>query len=152
MSESTMQVEAQPGRTNGIQPVDVTADEVFAADDHRVIDVKVDEWKPGGVIYIHTPSAADKDHLEQVLLEGKDERDQPRRVGKDEVRAYFVAMCARNSKGDRIFNKPGDIAKLKHKSIAPMDRLYQAILDASIITEKDVEVMAKNSGAASSDT
>jgi hypothetical protein len=139
------------GPAAAAEPVDITADDVFGADDHRVITVKVDEWKPGGVVYIHTPSAADKDHLEHVLLAGTDDAGKPKRVGKDEVRAYFVAMCARNSKGERIF-KAEDIARLKHKSIAPMDRIYGAILDASIVTEKDVEVMAKNSGAASNDS
>jgi hypothetical protein len=135
--------------------VDITREEVLAANDHRVITVAVDEWKKGAKVYIHTVSAADKDHLEQTLLKAteKDSDGNPirKRVGEDEVRAYFIAMCTRNSKGQRIF-QADDITALKQKSVVVMDRIYTAILDASIITKNDVEDMAKNSGAASTGT
>lgn len=146
--------------SNGDAPVrlterfDITADEVFAANDHRVIDVPVDEWKPGAFVYVHTPSAGDKDYLEQVLMfEDVTNPDgttvqKARKMGKDEIRAYFVAMVARNSKGERIFGAK-DVKRLKAKAIAPMDRIWDAMVKASIISEKDVDRLAKNSDAVS---
>jgi hypothetical protein len=141
---------------NGDAPkrLDITRDEVAAADDHRIIVVPVDEWKPGASIYIHTPSAGDKDFFEREIVRAKDTDPvtgavTPRAFEQDEVRAAFIAMCARNSAGERIFTGD-DIKMLKAKSIVPMDRLYKAILDAMIITPEDVDTIAKNSGSVSS--
>jgi hypothetical protein len=139
---------AQRDEPERLIDVDITADEVFAANDHRIIPVNVDEWKKGAKVYIHTISAADKDHLERVMLKS-DEKDPEsgnalRKVAApDEVRAYFIAMCARNSNGDRIFTA-ADVPKLKLKNAVVMDRIYEAILEAQIITEQDVREMAKN--------
>lgn len=133
---------------------DISADEIFAADDHKIIEVPVDEWKKNAIVYVHTPSAADRDHLEQVLQyeevsDGKGgTKTQWRAIGKDEIRTYFIAMVARNSKGERIFTAK-DIKRLKHKSYIPMERIWDAMVKASIITDADVDELAKNSDAAS---
>lgn len=132
--------------------LDITAEEVFTANDVRMTTVNVDEWKKGAVIYIHTPSAADKDFLENSLVWGRDENDVSvrKQIGPDSIRAYIVAMCARNSKGERIFSAD-NVERLKNKSVVPMDRLFDAIIRMSIVTERDVATMAKNFAAANTD-
>lgn len=120
---------------------EITRDEVLAANDARVIIVPVDEWKKGAVVFVHTPSASDSDLLEHEIVTGTE------RLPKDAIRAAFVIMCVRNKDGSRKF-KPEDLDALKKKSMTPMNRIWQAIAEATIITETDVELLAKNSGAA----
>lgn len=123
--------------------LEISRDEILSAADTKIIDVRVDEWKKGAVVHVHTPTADDRDFLEMEILKGV-------RLDKRGVRAALVAMCVKDASGNRLF-EPGDVIALGKKSFIPMDRIYKAIIESAIITEEDVEKLAKNSGAASTD-
>jgi hypothetical protein len=129
-------------------PVDITWEDVKAANDVRFKIVAVPEWKPNGVVYVYMPSIGAKNEFEAAIATGKNPDGSPKRLGSDAITASLVAMAACNSKGDRIFS-PDHIEWLKKKSIAPMERIYDAMIELAIITPGDVDTMAKNSGAAS---
>jgi hypothetical protein len=153
-SESTDRDESTSAATNGgdssqaetSEPkrlLEITRDEVLSARDTKIIDVPVDEWKKGAVVHVHTPTSDDRDYLEMEILKGG-------KLDKKGVRAALVCMCVKDANGNRLF-EAGDLEALGRKSFIPMDRIYKAIIDASIITEEDVAKLAKNSGAASTD-
>lgn len=130
----------------------ISREEIMAAQDISWKEVPVDEWKAGSVVWVRSPTSADRDYLEMVILGGDAAPDgEPRRtMGKEEIRAHFIAMCVVKDNGshERLFDA-ADIQWLKHKNILPINRIYSAILESAIVTEKDVEDLAKNSGSAS---
>lgn len=130
------------------EEVELTREEVLGAVDTRRMKVQVDEWKEGGFVWVQTPTAADRDYLERVIVTGTNPDGSRRIISKEEVRASVIALSVVNADGTRKF-KPEDITALSKKSIVPIERLYQAIISCAIITEADVEELAKNSGAAS---
>lgn len=130
------------------EEVELSREEILGSIDTKRVKVPVDEWKEGGFVWVQTPTAADRDYLERVIVTGANPDGSPRVLGKEEVRASIIALSVVNADGTRKF-KPEDITALSKKSIVPMNRLYEAIIASSIITEKDVEELAKNSGAAS---
>lgn len=120
----------------------LTRDDIFKA--HRpteTIDVPVDEWVQGGVVRVRGLKAWERDQVDQVIVKGT------RDGGKvHNLRSTVVVYGAINEDGTPLFT-PEDIELLGEQSVAPVDRLYDAIQKLSSM---DVEEMRKNSGKAQS--
>jgi len=122
----------------------ISRDEIKASDDIRWIECPVDEWKKGAVVWVRTPTAADRDTLEfDLLADGK-------KLEKSAIRAHYVALCVVKGEGshERLFDAE-DIVWLRNKNAVPMNRIFGKILEACIVTEDEIDELAKNSGAAS---
>lgn len=147
--EEGQKIDADAAPMSPAAPIDeplrlITREEIMQRQDIRWAKVAVDEWRPGASLWIRSPTAADRDWMEFVILGGD------KTMQKDEVRASIIAMCCVKADGshERMFEAE-DVTWLKHKNAAPVNRIYEAILKSVLVSEADVDELAKNSGRAS---
>lgn len=112
----------------------LTADQILAADDLGLLEVKVKEW--GGSVYIRVMSVGELDAYQKEWI-GK------RETGVDNFRAKFLAKCLCDEKGARLFTDE-QVEELAKKSAKVVGRLFDKAAAHNAITEKDVEELAKN--------
>jgi hypothetical protein len=112
----------------------------------RFKDVAVDEWKPGGIVRVSSLSAEMRDLLENELA-------RQREAGMNEnLRAFYVWLCAVNPAGERLFDNVEQVAVLGRKSARPIERIFTETLKLNDLSEQAVESEAKNSAGEGSDT
>lgn len=112
---------------------------ILATEDMKFEIVSVPEWNMS--VRIRSMSGEERDAFESSIAgDGK-------KMNTQNIRAKLVMLSIVNSKGERIFNKD-QIEALGKKSAAALNRVYEASATLSAITKKDVEDLAKNSGAA----
>ena len=114
-------------------------EDILSSDDLPLVAVPTPEWKVT-TVWIRTMSAAERDAFEasNIVRRGK-QRD----TNFANIRARFVALCACDERGERIFSD-ADAGMLGNKSAAVLDRLFDAAQKANGVTEDDVKEMAKN--------
>jgi hypothetical protein len=112
---------------------------VTASDGRRYQDVPVDEWKPGAVIRVSSLSSEMRDLLENYLIE------QRKKGTQENVRAFYVWLCAVDADGKRLFSDPADVGVLGNMSAVPIDRIFRVTLRLNDVGDAAVETEAKNS-------
>ena len=112
----------------------LTAEQILAADDLGLLEVKVKEW--GGSVFIRVMTVGELDAYQREWI-GKKE------TGVDNFRAKFLARCLCDDKGQRLFTDE-QIEQLAKKSAKVVSRLFDKAAAHNAITEKDVEELAKN--------
>lgn len=112
----------------------LTAEQILAADDLGLVEVKVREW--GGSVYIRVMTVGELDAYQKEWI-GKKE------TGVDNFRAKFLARCLCDDQGQRLFSDE-QIEQLAKKSAKVVSRLFDKAAAHNAITEKDVEELAKN--------
>lgn len=113
----------------------LTKEQIFSKEDKKYKEVEVPEW--GGTVRVTVMSGGDKDRWEGGLL-GKNGN-----INYTNMRAKMVAYCCVDENGKRLFSDD-DIIKLSKKSAIALERVYTACAEINVITEADVEDLAKN--------
>jgi len=114
--------------------VALTAEQILAADDLGLLEVKVKEW--GGSVFIRVMSVGELDAYQKEWI-GK------RETGVDNFRAKFLARCLCDEKGQRLFSDE-QVEDLARKSAKVVGKLFDKAASHNAITDKDVEELAKN--------
>lgn len=118
----------------------LTADEIFSADDCRVVDVQVPEWtkngKPG-VIRFRQMNAVEAQKFMDVM-----QNPETRRRGAVQV----VALTALAADGSPLFkNGEADVERLMSKNVGVFVRLQKQVLELNGLTpDGDEKTSAKN--------
>jgi len=122
----------------------LTAKAIFEADDIRIEPVEVPEW--GGVVYIRTLTAADRDRMEAAIA-NLDKQGKSRGARFDIIRSAIAAASLCDETGKAMFDSKDfqeTIKKLGAKSAKAIGRISVAASKLSGIEEEDVEELAEN--------
>lgn len=113
----------------------LTRDQILAADDHKTEVVPVPEW--GGEVAVTTMTGTARDRLEASVI-GKNGGQN-----LTNARAKYLAACLVDDAGKLMFAEK-DIVKLGGKSVAALDRVFEAAQRLNRISDEDLEDLAKN--------
>lgn len=109
--------------------------DILNADDSTFELVNVPEW--GGTVKVTVMSGFARDRFESSII-GKNGG-----INSVNIRAKLAAATIVDEAGELMFDEK-DIAKLGMKSCAALDRIFAAAQRLNLITDKDVENLAKN--------
>ena len=109
--------------------------DILNADDSTFELVNVPEW--GGVVKVTVMSGFARDRFESSII-GKNGG-----INSVNIRAKLAAATIVDEDGNLMFDEK-DITKLGTKSCAALDRIFSAAQRLNLITDKDVENLAKN--------
>lgn len=130
----------------------LTADAILDADDTMFFDVECPEWgnpgNPRGVLRVRTLNATERDQWEASMDKDNNKGASRNRMN---ARAQLVSKVIVDETGSRIFNKPDLVERLGRKNVAPINRIFERVLDASKVTREDLEQLEGNSSAATPD-
>lgn len=124
---------------------DLTADQIFAADDLTLKPVEVPEW--GGTVYVRPLGGDERDAYEASMTIQKGPELESNPVG---MRARLVVRGVTDANGVRLF-KDNDAPRLGQKNAAVLDRLFDEIAELSGLSASSVEDAEKNSESDPSD-
>jgi hypothetical protein len=113
----------------------LSAAEIREADDHKIQRVEVPEW--GGAVHVGTMTAAERDEIETSFT-GKNGK-----VDTRNLRARMAILSCCKPDGTPLFDD-SDMAWLREKSAAALDRIFQAAMKINAMSPEDVEEQAKN--------
>jgi hypothetical protein len=100
-------------------------------------EVPVPEW--GGTVFIGLMSAEVRDDLEQDMLFMRNDKKKVKNL-----RSHFVAACACDEQGNKLFT-PDDVDALGKKSAKALDRLFEVSQRINAMSDEEIEGMEKNS-------
>lgn len=112
----------------------LTKEQILAADDLGLLEVKVPEW--GGSVYIRVMSVGERDSYENEWMANKS-------TGVPNFRSKFLQRVLCNEKGELLFSKD-EVEQLAKKSAAVTGRLWEAAMKHNKLSDADVEELAKN--------
>lgn len=113
-------------------------DAILNADDRKTKVVPVPEW--GGEVLIRSLSGKERDEFEASLVEQKGNK-QKQNVAN--FRARLLSLCIVNEKMERLFI-PADIPALGNKSVAALQRVFNACNELNGLSEQDVEELTQD--------
>lgn len=113
----------------------LTAEEIFGADDSNRTRVDIPEWE--GCVYVQSLSGTHRD-----IFHKKQENNEP-------VRGWLVCVCAVNEDGKPIFTQQ-QYMQVGAKNGVAIDRIVNAVLAISGMTDEAVEELAGNLQGATS--
>ena len=108
-------------------------DDILRADDTEIEAVPCPEW--GGTVFVRTITADMRDRLETEFAGLGD------KVG---IRAAMVAASLCDEQGTFLCPTPAEVQALGKKSAKPMDRLADAVMRLSKLSDAEIEKLAKN--------
>lgn len=111
----------------------LTAEQILAADDLGLKEVKVKEWS--GSVYIRVMSVSERDAYERMWIGKRDS-------GVENFRTEYLQRVLCDENGKLLFTKD-QIEKLGAKSGAVMARLFDAAMRHNAMSEADVEELGK---------
>lgn len=111
----------------------LTAEQILAADDLGLLEVKVKEW--GDSVFIRVMSVAERDAYERKWIGKRD-------TGVENFRTEYLVRVLCDAKGNLLFTKD-QVEKLGAKSGAVMARLFDAAMRHNAMSEADVEELGK---------
>ena len=117
-----------------------SAEAILGIEDTQTKDVEVPEWG-GKKIRVRSMTSEERDRWETSLM--KIDKKGNRQFFMQNMRARLIALCAINSKGQRLFSEEHILA-LGQKNASPISRIYEAAQKLSGITEADEEELVKN--------
>lgn len=115
-------------------------DAILNADDRKTKLVPVPEW--GGEVLIRSLSGKERDDFEASL---QVTRGNKTKQNIENFRARLLALCIVNEKMERLF-VPADIPALGNKSVAALQRVFNACNELSGLSEEDVEELTEGFG------
>jgi hypothetical protein len=122
----------------------LSKDDIFKAEDLPTRDVEVPEW--GGVVRVRALSGSDRDAYDASMLRAQSDGSVLRVPGS---RAKLVSLCIVKDDGDPMFNE-FDIGRLAQKSATALDRVVNAVVELSALSDEAVGELEGNSDAAPS--
>lgn len=122
------------------------ADDILAADDLPIEEVKTPEWTACPSVWVRTLAAGERDQFESDTLV---KSGKSREVNLLRLRARLVAASACGSAelaraGTPIF-KPEQVDQLCKKSSKVIDRIFAVAQRLCGMTDEDVTALVKNS-------
>jgi hypothetical protein len=113
----------------------LTKDQILKQDDLKSEIIDVPEW--GGEVRVCVMSGFARDRFEASIT-GKNGG-----MNMQNIRAKLAAATVADEDGKLLFGED-DIIKLGNKSCAALDRIFAAAQRLNLITNADVEDLAKN--------
>lgn len=113
-------------------------DQILAADDVTVEEVKVPEW--GMAVRVRGITAADRDRLEAATVE---QRGKDTKLNLQNIRARLVAYSVVDEQGARVFSEE-DIALLGQKSATAVNRVFEVASRLSGLGQQDLDQLTGN--------
>ena len=111
----------------------LSAEQILAADDLGLLEVKVKEWK--GSVFIRVMSVGERDAYERMWI-GKKE------TGIENFRTEYLQRVLCDETGKLLFTRE-QIEQLGKKSAAVMSRLFERAMKHNAMSEEDVEELGK---------
>jgi hypothetical protein len=112
-------------------------DAILNADDRRTRTVAVPEW--GGEVLIRSLSGKERDEFEASL---QVTRGNKTKQNVANFRARLLALCIVNEAGERLFVS-ADIPRLGDKSVAALQRVFNACNELNGLSDEDVEELTE---------
>lgn len=100
----------------------LSRDDILDVEDLKTQEVEVSEW--GGTVLVREFTGAERDRFEQMSLKIYD------RSEVSDVRAYVASCCIVDEDRKRLFTE-ADIKKLTRKAGAPLDRIFDVVMELS---------------------
>ncbi len=119
----------------------ITRDELLAATSLPEEIVELPELGPGKEIRVRGLTGKQRDSWEASLIRYK---GNDRQINAQNARARLVAMSAVDGSGQKMFTS-ADVEALGQLSAKMLQRIYEAALRVSGVTDQDVEELTKNS-------
>jgi len=123
----------------------LTKEQILRVKDIETRTVHVPEW--GGDVLVRSLSATERDYFESKLV---DQSGGKVRANLQNIKARLASMAIVDEDGNRVFTEQ-EIAILGTKSAAALNRISEAITDMSGISKKDMDELAGNSEAMTSE-
>lgn len=108
-------------------------DAILSADDRKTKVVPVPEW--GGEVLIRSLTGKERDEFEASLVE---QRGSKTKQNIANFRARLLSLCIVNEQMERLF-APSDIPALGNKSVAALQRVFNACNELNGLSDEDVE-------------
>ena len=113
----------------------LTKEQILAADDSGLLEVKVKEW--GGSVFIRVMTCGERDSYENDWVANKGK-------GVENFRTKFLARClCHPESGERLFTDEA-VEKLASKSAKVVSTLFEKAMKHNAMSESDVQELAKN--------
>lgn len=112
----------------------LTKDQILAADDLGLKELKVPEW--GGSVFIRVMTVGERDSYENEWIINKNK-------GVENFRSKFLQRVLCDENGKLIFES-SEIESLASKSARVIARIWEAAMKHNALTDGDVEELAKN--------
>lgn len=109
---------------------ELTAEDIFSADDTTTYPLEIPEWKKNGqagILYVKSMTGAESIAFQESLK------------NQEQRKSLFVRMLAQSacdSKGNLLF-KMGDLEKLRQKNVAIFMRLQKFLLEINGMVGKE---------------
>lgn len=122
---------------------------ILKADDREVREVEVREW--GGAVLVRGLNGRDRDQWFASLAQVSARPGRQPEVRPDiaNLTARLVAMCVLDPddpQRERLMFTAGDVAQLGDRSAAALNRVYEAAMELSGLSEEDMSEVGKVSG------
>ena len=111
-------------------------DSILQANDIEIEELEISEW--GGTIYIKSLTGKERDKIEQSTMQDGDASNFA------DFRARFAVAVVCDVDGTRLF-KDNDIQLLTGKSATSLQKILDAGMRLSHMTDEDVEELVGNS-------
>lgn len=125
-------------------PVFLTAEEILGSNDLRYFVVENPEWgnerNPKGLTRCRTLTASERDAWEAMMDTSNNKQAKQNRLN---ARAALVAKVVVDADGKRVFTG-GQVAALSQKSVVPINRIFEKVLDESKVSKDDLEEVEGN--------
>lgn len=118
--------------------MNLTRDQIFAAQDRKTLEVKTPEWGTDASVFVRTLSAAERDELE-----GANSAAAKAGSFSTDVRARFCAAFISDEAGSPLFTL-ADVDALTGKSGTALTRILAAGMKLNAMREKDLKELEKN--------
>jgi hypothetical protein len=114
-------------------------DQILAAEDRKSVEVDVPEW--GGSVLVRTLSGRERDEFESSTVRT---RGGKREENFANFRARLVSLCMVDERGERLFKTRNEIDMLGNKSVAALQRVFDAAQKLNGMSEEDVEELTES--------
>ncbi|GAA3301298.1 hypothetical protein [Streptomyces cinereospinus] len=118
----------------------LSAEQILGADDLTYEDVEVPEW--GGTVRVREMPGTERDKFESQFV-GKDGASV-RAEGLEGFRARLAAACIVDADGRQMFRSAAEVKRLGDKSSKALQRVCDAAMRLSKISDEDVKELAGN--------
>lgn len=123
--------------------IPLTADEIDNVEDTIIEVHPVPEWGEGRGVYVRSISAAERGQIEGDAALFKESKGKDRSFAQNfTIKMAWMGMC--NEKGERLYSKPADIARLRKRNASAIAKIAEHVQRLSGFSEKDVELLEKN--------
>lgn len=112
----------------------LSKNDILQADDRKTVEVHVPEW--GGSVLVRTLSGRERDEFEASTMQT---RGGKREENFSNFRARFVALCVVDEQGNRLFASKAEVSMLGNKSVAALQRVFNAAQELNGMSDDDVE-------------